>query len=65
MDSTFSTLYTRNTAMEIGFELEEVEMSPCFLIGVIWGATGGTAFRTIKFGTWNKIYPDIELFRIW
>ena len=51
--------------MKIGLKLEKVKISPCFLIRVIWWATGCIAFRTVKLWSGWEIYSDIELFRIW
>ena len=45
--------------MEVGFVLEEVQVSPLFLCGVIrrsWGSTN----RTDKGGTPLEIYGDVE-----
>jgi len=51
----------RNAAMDIGFELKEVQVTPCSFDGIMHVALWFTAFCAGKFATGFKIYMNIEL----
>src|SRR5664280_3523801 len=60
--STVFTFRARNAAVDIGFELKEVQMTPGSFDSIMHATHRFAALCTRKFAARIKIYVDIELF---